>query len=44
MIRGLRRARKSSVSSMPPAGRVAAMTYDNATASSPATSQLPYPK
>ena len=44
ITRGFRSARKSRVRRTPPAGRVAAITYDSTTASSPATSQLPYPK
>ena len=42
-ITGFNKARNSKESNIPPIGRVAAMTYDRATASSPATSQLPYP-
>ena len=43
-ITGFNKARNNKESNIPPIGRVAAMTYEIATASSPATSQLPYPK
>ena len=43
-ITGFNKARNSKESNIPPIGRVAAITYEIATASSPATSQLPYPK